>query len=191
MTSEPAILQYPHETKEKGNDHDANEQHNATPEPTTPSWLQHQQPSWQGHVAYVIYGEQGSEAGMYSNWYILSQYFFIVKIHNRKLCIAVIRHYYHNSVPPYLGFNAEEHAQISFAAFQASRLLPVGLFSLTSFQRLNGSPVLMQSLQPLTSHCCSMTPISPFSHTAVNPPLLSTLHTPVRAAPQVQNAFTP
>src|SRR6266545_5026878 len=46
----------------------------------------------------------------------------------RSSCNAVILCYHRNSTPPYLGFNTEQQAQTSFAAFQASGQLPAGLF---------------------------------------------------------------
>jgi len=68
-----AILQPPHKIKEESDDQGgATEQHNTIPQPTTPSRLQCQLPLYQGWVAYVIYGGQGSEAGVYYNWYTIS-----------------------------------------------------------------------------------------------------------------------
>jgi hypothetical protein len=69
--SDEAVLQSPHETE--GVQDGAGEQPDTTHDPTTspPSRLQCQQPSWQGRVAYVIYSGQGSEAGVYYNWYTL------------------------------------------------------------------------------------------------------------------------
>ena len=132
---------------------------------------------------------------------VLRQAFIIIGIHsisifpycqyssslNRKSCSAVIQRYYSNSAPPYQGFNAEEHARTSFAAFQASGQLPAGLFSPASLQLLDGSPVPTQSLHPITPQRRGMMPTSPSSRTTVNPPLLRTPRTPVRAAPQVQS----
>lgn len=160
----PAVRQSPHEAEEEGNDQDgANEQHNAPPQSTTPSRLQRQPPSQQGRVAYVIYGGRGSEAGVYYNWYtfylnisLLSM--FIIPY--RTSCRAVIQRYYHNSAPPYLGFNGEEHAQTSFAAFQASGQLPAGLFSPTFLRPLDDSPVpSSQSPLPLTIHHLDSSPV--------------------------------
>lgn len=98
--------------------------------------------------------------------------------------MAVIRRYYNNYGPPYLGFNAEGEARSSFAAFQASGELPAGLFSPTSLRSLNSSPIpSSQSPLPLTPYPRGTTPTSP--------PLRFTPHTPIRAAAQVQSAFTP
>ena len=159
----------------------------------------------------------------------------------RTSCHAVIGCYYRNTAPPYLGFNTEEHAQTSFAAFQASGQLPAGLFSSASLQPLDGSPVpSLQSLLSLTPQRCAMTPTSALfaavqasgqhpgglfsstslrplngspvpssqspllltphhrhmtptsmvSRTAVNPSIPCAPHTSVRAASQVQSAFT-
>jgi len=159
----PAILQSPHETKEEGNDQDGA---NTPPQSTTPSQLQCQQSSQQGQVAYIIYGGRGFEAGVYYNWYtfylnisLLST--FIVPY--RPSCIAVIQCYHRNSAPLYPGFHAEEHAQTSFAAFQASGQLPVGLFSPTSLRPLNGSPVpSSQSPLQLTLHRLDGSPVLRF-----------------------------
>ena len=52
--------------KDKYQDDNANQQ-----QPTTPSRLQHQNPSWQGRVAYVIYGGIGNESGVYYNWCVV------------------------------------------------------------------------------------------------------------------------
>lgn len=103
-------------------------------------------------------------------------------------CRAVIQRYHANYAPPYLGFNAEEHARVSFSAFQASGQLPQGLFSPTSLRPLDGPSVPTQPPHLLTPQRRGMSPTSPFSRTSVN---LHTPHTPVRAAPQVQSPVTP
>lgn len=138
----------------------------------------------------------------------------------RSSCNAVIQCYYRNSAPPYLGFNAEEYAQTLFVAFQASGQLPAGLFP-TSLRLLNDSLVpSSQSPLPLTPPHRGMTqasgqvPAGLISQTSLRPlsdspvpsfqsPLLLTphhrgitrtspfSHTVVRAAPQMQGAFTP
>jgi hypothetical protein len=196
LSSDAAVRQFPHETESDGDDQDgANEQPDATPDPTTSSRLQRQQPSRQGKVAYVIYGGQGSEAGVYYNWYTFHLDICLLSTFNipyRRSCLAVIRRYHRNTVPPYLGFNAEEQARSSFAAFQATGQLPAGLFLPVYPPPLDGvqSSVPSSQTPPLLTLPLGMTPTSPFSGPAVNSPSLRTPHTPVRAAPQVQSART-
>jgi len=110
----------------------------------------------------------------------------------RASCIAVIQRYYQHSAPPYQGFNTEEHAQTSFAAFQSSGELPAGLFSPTSLRRFDDSPApSSQPLLPSTPPRRGLMPASlfPVSHIAVNPPFRSTPRSPIRA-PQAQSPFT-
>jgi len=190
--SDAAVRQSSHETESDGDDQDgADEQPNATLDPTTSSRLQCQQRSRKGKVAYVIYGGQGSEAGIYYNWYTFHPDICLLSTFNipyRNSCVAVIRRYHCNAAPPYIGFNAEDQAQSSFAAFQATGRLPAGLFLPVSLQQL--SVPSLQTPPPLTlPH--SMTPTSPSSCPVVNPLLQCTPHTPVRVAPQVQSACTP
>lgn len=199
--SEPAILQFLHEIEEEAvaDDQDsANTQHNPIAGPTSPSRLQRQHPSRQGRIAYVIYGGQGSESGVYYNWYVgmhSIDYLNISLLSSsyRASCMAVIRRYVHNHAPPYQGFNAEEDARASFASFHTSGELPSGLFPSSSLRRLDAPPVpSSQSPPPLTPYFRGMpvTGTSPFSHTTVNPQSPRTVHSPVRAAPQVPSAFT-
>lgn len=195
--SDAAVRQSPHETESDGDDQEgANEQPHATLDPTTSSRLQRQQPSRQGKVAYVIYGGQGSEAGVYYNWYTFHLDICLLSTFNipyRNSCVAVIRRYDCNAAPPYIGFNAEEQARSSFAAFQATGQLPAGLFLPVSLQPLDGLQLSVPSSQtppPLTlPH--GMTPTSRSSGPAVNPLLRRTPHTPVRGALQVPRACTP
>jgi len=168
-----------------------NKQQNTTPEPIVPHRLQRQPPSRQGQVAYVIYGGRGSEARVYYNWYsfiiyILDLPTFIIPY--RGSCKAVIQRYFRNSAPPYMGFNVEEQAQTSFADFQASGQLPVGLFPPTSLRPLNSTPVPSSQSPPLLSPHHPGTPSFPC--TIVNPTLLCTPHTPVRVAREVLNVST-
>ena len=106
----------------------------------------------------------------------------------------MIRRYHRNGAPPYLGFNGEEQARSSFAAFQATGQLPVGLFSPVSLQPLDGLQSFVPSSQtpsPLTLSRAMIPPTSPSSRPTVNRRLLQTPLTPVRTAPQVQSARTP
>ena len=61
----------------------------------------------------------------------------------------------------------------------------MGLFAPALLRPLNGTPVPSSQTPPLlTPHRRDTTPTSSTSHTAVNPPLLRTPHTPVHVAPQ-------
>ena len=106
----------------------------------------------------------------------------------RSSCSAVIARYHHNSAPPYLGFNTEQGARSSFAAFQAPGQLPQGLF-FRPLRPLVGLPAPVQSLHPSTPQHHGMTPTSPTSRSTLSPPSTTFPRAPNCAASQMRSVF--
>jgi hypothetical protein len=84
----------------------------------------------------------------------------------RASCEAVIERYYRNSAPPYVGFNTESEARISFESFQTLGQLPQGIFFPASLRQLNGQSVPQQ---PRTPQRRNRLPTSLSSRTTVSP----------------------
>ena len=80
--------------------------------------------------------------------FLLVSMFELFNTHCRASCEAVIKRYYWNSAPPYMGFNTKIEARNSFESFQTNGQLPSGIFFPASLRPLNGLPVPLQPQTP-------------------------------------------
>lgn len=137
-----------------------------------PSRLWRRGPSRSGRVAYVLFGGQDDEPGIYHNWYVrfLSMFHLPLTLSlHRELLAAVLACYQNRQAPAYMGSDTEEEAITQYRHYEITGEIAFKVCIHHKIVLLNGLVVRVNPSPPRVVSCPQASP-APRVGVRRNPP---------------------